>query len=278
MSAGRIRNCRNVTMAIILAGGRGTRLGDICSNVPKPMIPILGRPFLDYVVEYLAGQGIERIIISSGYLGDQIEAFFRNSRYNLAVRCMREPQPMGTGGALSYVASVIDMPPLFLVINGDSLVPFHLSSLVAAIENRADASIVGVRCRDSQRFGTLMVDEFGMLQGFHEKSETKNNALVNSGVYLLSDSLLVQRGAPEPASLERDYFPKWLEMGRCIAVVAENGPFLDIGTPESLLTASSFVKTFITKTLPMYSNLEIHQAPAGCPRGSVIERAVRTLN
>jgi D-glycero-alpha-D-manno-heptose 1-phosphate guanylyltransferase len=235
---------RKITTAIILAGGRGTRLGEICRNLPKPMFPILGRPFLDYIVEYLARQEIHKVIISSGYLGQQIESFFKPMRHGVSVDCVRESEPLGTGGALVHVARTIGLPGRFLVLNGDSLVPFRLERLVAAVENGAGAAMVGVRVRDTRRFGSLLVDDFGLLAGFREKAEGSNADLINGGVYLLPDSYLPREVAPKPASLERDYFPSWLALGKRIAVVREDGPFLDIGTPESLSEAAPFIAGF----------------------------------
>jgi D-glycero-alpha-D-manno-heptose 1-phosphate guanylyltransferase len=232
-----------VPQAVILAGGLGTRLRSVCADVPKPMVPVIGRPFLDYIVEYLCGQGFQDIIISSGYKGDQIEAFFsRKKQSSASIRCLRESQALGTGGALSFVAQSAGSCGYLLACNGDSLTPFSVNSLKSAIAQGADAAIVAVRTNDCGRFGSLMFDSSGLLTAFAEKCPGQTEGFINAGIYLMDTRMLPKDVPVRAASIERDYFPHWLSEGRKIRVVQSEGPFIDIGTPESLAQASVFLK------------------------------------
>jgi D-glycero-alpha-D-manno-heptose 1-phosphate guanylyltransferase len=229
--------------AIVLAGGLGTRLKSVLPGCPKPMVPVLGRPFLDYLVDYLIYQGIQDLVISTGHLGDQIEAYFAVGRADIRLRCVQESTLLGTGGALAFVSACLHQRDHFLAVNGDSMAPFRLADLQVAVKAGADAAMVGVRVQDTGRFGSLKLGSDGTLIGFREKENSRGSGWINAGIYFLNPALLPERGNIRPASIERDYFPLWLEGGKRIAVVPSNGPFIDIGTPESLAAAADFIRT-----------------------------------
>ena len=228
--------------AVILAGGAGTRLRCVWPGLPKPMAPVAGRPFIDFVLEYLARQGVDDFVISTGYLGDRIESHFAAARPGARVRCVREPGPMGTGGALAFVLSTVEQDGYFLAVNGDSIAAFRVGDLLAAVRNGADAAMVALQVTDTGRFGSLRVGDAGLLAGFHEKSAAGSPGLINAGIYLFQPYLFPAGKDLRPAPIETDYFPRWLAEGRRIVVVPSAGPFIDIGTPESLAEAESFVR------------------------------------
>jgi D-glycero-alpha-D-manno-heptose 1-phosphate guanylyltransferase len=229
--------------AVVLAGGFGTRVAHLLSGVPKPMVPVSGRPFLEWVVRYLARQGIPKVILSTGYLADVIEAHFRPQPVpGVHTRCIAETQPLGTGGGFLNAARVSgDAPGAWLILNGDSLVFADLAIVAKELSSPEVAGVVvGCAVTDASRYGTLAIGPGGELQGFAEKQ--RGRGVINAGIYLLRDSLVRDLRGPPPLSFERDFFPQLIRRGVSLRVVAVEAPFLDIGTPESLRQAQSFVE------------------------------------
>lgn len=231
-----------ITEAVVLAGGLGTRLRSVAPDIPKPMVRIHERPFLDYLLAYLASWRISRVIISTGHMAGQIEEYFGNSRHGLDVLCAREAQPLGTGGAVAFAARHLAPDAMFLALNGDSFAPFNPHLMAKKIAAGADAAIMAVSVGNAERFGALAFDGQGMLSGFDEKNTTATAALINAGIYLLPASWFPRNQEIMPGSIERDYFPRWLEEGKKIAVLTSSGPFIDIGTPETLAAAPEFIR------------------------------------
>jgi D-glycero-alpha-D-manno-heptose 1-phosphate guanylyltransferase len=207
------------------------------------MIPVKGRPFLEYVVEYLGSQGVARVILSTGYKGDQIEAHFTGTRWRDRILCVREAEPLGTGGAVANAFHAGDLRGWTLVANGDSITRFDLAEMVSRAQGGADAVMLGVRVKDAGRFGTLAVGKDGFLSGYAEKKPGGGDATINAGIYLMQPALFPKQGGIRPASIELDCLPRWLREGRRIAVVESGGPFIDMGTPESLDRAAGFIET-----------------------------------
>jgi NDP-sugar pyrophosphorylase family protein len=207
------------------------------------MVPVAGRPFLEWVVRYLARQGIPKVILSTGHLAEVVEAHFRTQPVpGVLTRCIAETQPLGTGGGFLNAARVSgDAPEAWLVLNGDSLVFADLATVANELSNPEVAGVVvGCAVADASRYGTLAIGPGGELQGFAEKR--RGRGVINAGIYLLRDSLVREfRGTP-PLSFERDIFPQLIQRGVSLKVVAVVAPFLDIGTPESLRQAQSFVE------------------------------------
>jgi D-glycero-alpha-D-manno-heptose 1-phosphate guanylyltransferase len=232
-------------VAVVLAGGFGTRIRHLLPGLPKPMAPVADRPFLEWVVRYLGGQGITRVVLSTGYLSEVIEAHFAAQPVpRVVVQCVRETEPLGTaGGFLNAAAAFADRPEAWLVLNGDSLI---LGSLAAAIgsfdEGSVEGVMIGCPVRDASRYGTLAIRKDGRLLGFEEKRP--GQGVINAGVYLLRDGLVGEFPSQRPLSFEKDVFPQWVQRGVFFKVVETQAPFLDIGTPESLREAQSFVQEY----------------------------------
>lgn len=208
--------------------------------MPKPLVPVAGRPFLYWVTSWLIGQGISDIVYSAGHLGDQIETWvaeLRLAEHSRAV-CRRERSPLGTAGAVLACLDVCQ--DLVLVVNGDTLLLAELSPIVSRFQaDRLDGLIVAVPVADASRFGTLELGDDGLLRSFREKQP--GAGIVNGGVYLFPRAVL-ERFLPFRAlSIELDLLPELLRTGARIGVVALEAPFLDIGVPESLVMASGFV-------------------------------------
>src|SRR5258708_3504563 len=146
--------------AVVLAGGRGTRIADLYPDTPKPMVPVCGQPFLHWVTGWLAEQGIADIVYSVGYRGEQIEQWAQDAHRNwdIGLRCVREAEPLGTGGGVVQCLSLC--AGHVLVVNGDSLTPIGLSPLIARASH-CDGALLGVKMQDAARYGTLMLGDNG---------------------------------------------------------------------------------------------------------------------
>ncbi|MDY6783466.1 MAG: sugar phosphate nucleotidyltransferase [Cyanobacteriota bacterium] len=229
-------------IAVVLAGGYGTRIRHLLPNVPKPMALVAGKPFLEWVVRYLSQQEIAKIIISTGYLGEVIEEHFQTvSIPDIQIRCCRETQPLGTAGGFLNATIGEPQPDAWLVLNGDSLAFAPLGNLIETLSNSTiDGAILGVSMSDASRYGTLVSDEEEMLLRFAEKKS--GAGVINAGVYLLRPTLLDTLPKGVSLSFEREVFPRWLEEGRRLKTRAIAAPFLDIGTPESLPQAEAFIR------------------------------------
>jgi D-glycero-alpha-D-manno-heptose 1-phosphate guanylyltransferase len=228
--------------AVVLAGGLGTRIRHLHPDVPKPMIPVCGRPFVEWIARYLSCQGCRQIVLSAGHLSTVVESHFKSQPVPGArVMCVPEPQPLGTAGGFLNAAENSGIHPKgWLVLNGDSLVFGDLSIAMNRLRStEADGAFVGVRVPDAGRFGTLEIAPDGRLLGFAEKRP--GAGVINAGIYFFRARLLREAPSQRPLSFEKDVFPGWLAKGRNFQVVEASPPFLDIGTPESLALAEEFI-------------------------------------
>lgn len=230
-------------LTVILAGGLGSRVRRVLPDLPKALAQVAGRPFLEWVLRFLQLQGIERVVLSTGHLGDHIEQFAQRLRLDdLEISCVREPAPLGTAGALLYaLAKQARFEGNVLVCNGDSLALGSLSPLVRTLHEPAtEAAVLGVPVADAAHYGTLDTGIDGALQGFSEKRS--GAGLVNAGVYILRRATFDRFPVATPLSLEHDVFPSLVREGIQIKVVPCEYPFLDIGRESTLPLADSFVE------------------------------------
>ncbi len=224
---------------MILAGGRGTRLGKTCEACSKPMLPVMGKPFLAYLVDYLQSKGFRRIIFLGGYLSEQIEEYF-GAGGNPDFAFVNETMPLGTGGAVYNAIRTLNLKEPFLLVNGDSFTTFSAEDFT--VHNSSDAAILGLRVDDASRYGTLSFDNDGRLIALNEK-KFSGRGVINAGVYSLDPKLFKTFSKDTFYSIEKDFFPLWLREGRNIRVTVRDYPFIDIGTPESLESSKSFLKS-----------------------------------
>lgn len=225
-------------LVVILAGGAGTRIRHLLPDLPKPLAPVAGRPFLEWVIRYLRKQGVARIMLSAGYQSEKLTKFAQSA----GVDCVAESQPLGTGGGfLHALAAAGDKDSDVLACNGDSLVLADLAPLWSSLEDgNLDGALLGVRVPDASRFGTLKTDEHSRLLGFSEKRP--GAGLVNAGVYLFRRAALTHFPPMRPLSFEYDVFPSLVAKNVRIKVVACVSHFLDIGTEETLMQADEFIR------------------------------------
>jgi D-glycero-alpha-D-manno-heptose 1-phosphate guanylyltransferase len=230
-------------VAVVLAGGFGTRIRHLHPDLPKPMIPVAGKPFLEWVVRYLAAQGINRVILSTGFRGEVVERHFAGQPIEgVQVDCVREICALGTaGGFLNATRAASSVPEAWLVLNGDSLVAAPLEPLLSVLEDPgAMGAVLGVAVPDTARFGSLRLGAGNELLAFFEKRP--GEGIINAGVYLLRPELLSLFPPKLPLSFEGDVFPALTAAQRKLKVCVTHAPFLDIGTPESLPLAEEFVR------------------------------------
>jgi D-glycero-alpha-D-manno-heptose 1-phosphate guanylyltransferase len=227
---------------IILAGGLGTRLRGLYPGLPKPMVPAAGKPFLEWVLRHLASQGVTRFVVALHHLADVAEAYLAGRpRDSLEIRTIREPSPLGTGGAVLWAQRAAPAADVLVVANGDSLVFGDFREAWTELQrDDVDGLLVGVPAIDASRFGTLEQDGSGWLTGFREKRA--GSGWVNAGIYFLKRRLLARFPRQVPSSMEEDVFPALLAAGARLKVLASSAPFLDIGTPESVCRADEFVR------------------------------------
>jgi D-glycero-alpha-D-manno-heptose 1-phosphate guanylyltransferase len=230
-------------VAVVLAGGFGTRVAHLLAGIPKPMAQVGGKPFVEWVVRWLSRQGIPRVLLSTGHMAEVVEQHFQPQPVaGVVTRCFAETSPLGTGGGFLNAARLSrESPAAWLVLNGDSLVFADLNMAVAELSDPAVAgAVVGCTVPDASRYGTLAIGPAGELRGFTEKRHGKG--VINAGMYLLRNSLLSQLPGTLPLSFEQEVFPQLIARGFRLRVCAVDAPFLDIGTPESLRQAEAFVQ------------------------------------
>jgi D,D-heptose 1,7-bisphosphate phosphatase len=226
-------NATRVRQAAILVGGKGTRLGDATRATPKPLMAIDGgRTFLDLLIENVARQGFDDILLLAGHFGDQIAARFEGREIAGArVRVLIEAEPRGTGGALLEASEHLDQR--FLLLNGDSYFDVNLRALAHEAETTDLPALIALReVADASRYGLVTLSD-GAVTRFAEKSAgTGVSGLINAGVYVLTRAIL-QRIDHLPCSIEGDVFPA-LAAERRLGGRPMDGYFLDIGIPEAL--------------------------------------------
>jgi NDP-sugar pyrophosphorylase family protein len=226
--------------AIILAGGRGTRLQSIVNDRPKPMADVAGRPFLEILIDILVAQGIRRIILCTGYKSHSIEDHFNDgSKWGIEILYSRESSPLGTAGAVRNALDLVRSDP-FLALNGDSYCPWNAVELLHAHASRHSAATLWlVPNDDCGRFGSVLVHPDGRVLAFLEKESRRVSGLINAGIYCLDREVVRKIPAEKQLSMETDVFP--FLVGHGLYAVIGNGPFVDIGTPESFEKAQSLL-------------------------------------
>ena len=231
-------HCVIVRQAVVLVGGKGTRLGELTRNTPKPLLEIdAGLRFLDVVLEEIARRGFTDIVLLAGHLGDQVEtAYHHRQIYQARVRVIREIEPQGTGGALRFAAAELD--PWFLMLNGDSLFEFNYREL-ARLPGPGVLGRLALRTvPDPGRYGAVTVEAGRVTQFLEKNPDLKGPALINGGVYLLSREVLGLIDGP--CSIEQDVFPRLAKAG-ALEARAFDGYFLDIGLPNTYAQAKAEV-------------------------------------
>jgi D-glycero-alpha-D-manno-heptose 1-phosphate guanylyltransferase len=230
--------------AIILAGGFGTRLQSLVSDVPKPMAPVNSEPFLNYQLRYLKHYGIRNIIFSIGHLGDKIQHYYTDSFEGLEISYVLEKEPLGTGGGIRLAINSCE-DELTLVLNGDSLFEMNLHSFFALHQQAHSKISLALRqVDDAARYGTIISDSSNTIISFKEKNNSQQSGKINAGVYLIDrKTYLANTPADLNFSIEKDFFEKQLHHLSIKGFELE-GYFIDIGIPEDYNKAQHDFKGF----------------------------------
>lgn len=217
--------------AVFLVGGRGSRLGDLTNNTPKPLLPVAGRPFIEHLLDKAVREGFNDLILLAGYRHELVEAYAGQWR-GVSVRVSVEPEPLDTAGAIANAVPLLDEQ--FLVVNGDTWFDFDWSQL--QLMDPYDGVIAACRVTPADRYETLSIQSGRLLQFVPRHAAAEG--LINGGVYRLKREPFERMAGRR--SLERDVFPNACADGRLGATVFD-GPFIDIGLPESLIAAGSIL-------------------------------------
>lgn len=241
-------NCLGPVDVFVLAGGLGTRIQPVLGDVPKLLAPIGGRPFIDFLFDWLRGFGARRVVLGLGHRAQAILDYLAEHppEEGLSVETVLEPRPLGTAGAIRLARHLLHSDPV-LVMNGDSFVAADLCDFVARHRNSdARATILCTDVADASRYGRVLLDGAGHIVRFAEKDQSAAGpGLINAGVYLLSAPLLNEIAAGAAVSLERNVFERL--PAASLAAVEGTFDFIDIGTPESLAGAAEVICRHLSK-------------------------------
>ncbi|HEU4657730.1 MAG TPA: NDP-sugar synthase [Capillimicrobium sp.] len=221
--------------AVILVGGEGTRLRPLTSTVPKPVVPLVDRPFIAYMLEWLTGHGVDDVIMSCGFLATAVRNVLGDgSAYGIRLRFVEEPDPRGTAGALKYAEELLD--ERFLMLNGDTLTDLDLTAQIAQHERTgAVATLALVPQDDPSAYGLVRTNGDGTVREFVEKPSPDqiDTNLISAGAYVLERSILDLVPPDEKVSIEREVWPRLVGQG--LYATAHDAYWLDIGTPQRYL-------------------------------------------
>ncbi|MCX6704729.1 MAG: sugar phosphate nucleotidyltransferase [Candidatus Woesebacteria bacterium] len=236
--------------ALILAGGFGTRLKEVISDRPKVMAPVNGKPFLEYIIQLLRRNGFKEIVISLGYLGDYIKAYFGDGiNFGVKIEYAMEDFPLGTGGALKNAEAYFKEP--FLVVNGDTYLETDLRNLIAFHNDKKSiATIALALINNVGESGLVSLQKSGKIRSFKEKTKISKRGFVNAGYYFFTPKIFKYIPSKKRLSLEKIVFPKLVNSG-LIHGFPVKASFLDIGKPESYEKAKAYFqkrKTAVVET------------------------------
>ncbi len=237
-----------MTTAIILAGGLGTRLRGVVADVPKPMAPVAGRPFLAHQMDHWIAQGIDRFVLSVGYRAVAISNHFGDRYRGVPIAYAVEPSPLGTGGALVLAAATLRSSEPALLLNGDTYFDVDLAALAAHAERHsADWCLALFRHDDAARYMGVALSADGRVTALRAADAPHANG---GACWFRPEALAAAALAPgRAASLEDDILPRLFDQGQRFAGLVSDGDFIDIGVPHDYLRAASVLPaTFATET------------------------------
>jgi D-glycero-alpha-D-manno-heptose 1-phosphate guanylyltransferase len=219
-----------IKQAIILAGGLGTRLRSVVSELPKCMAPVAGKPFLHYVIAHLKSEGIADFIVSVGYKSESIIEYIAGNYGTGAFQFSVEKEPLGTGGAIQ-LAIERSTEQNILVCNGDTLFRVHVGHLDDFHQRQHPECALCLKPMENfDRYGVVELEEDGRVQSFQEKKFYKRG-LINGGVYALNRTAFSLHNFPEQFSFEKDYLEKFVGKTRMFGFIQDEY-FIDIGIPQ----------------------------------------------
>ncbi|MDQ2087316.1 NDP-sugar synthase [Herbivorax sp. ANBcel31] len=225
--------------ALFLAGGKGTRLRPITNELPKPMVPVMGKPLLERNIERLKEHGVDEIVLSTCYKPYKIEKYFGSGeKTGVKVNYISEDIPLGTAGAIKNAQEFFK--DTFIVFNADILSDIDISDMIKYHKKKkAFATIATTEVEDPSAYGVIEYDKKGFVTAFKEKPkhhETTSN-LINAGIYIFEPGLFDEIPLDKSVSIERETYPRLLNKGKKIAVYNKCSYWLDLGTPDKYIKA-----------------------------------------
>src|SRR5207244_55464 len=231
---------RQTVKAVVMAGGEGTRLRPLTSNQPKPMVPIVGKPCMEHILELLRAHGMTDVIVTVAFLPQAIRGYFGDGEsLGMDVGYSVEESPLGTAGSVRLAAKQLD--ETFLVISGDALCDVDLGALIAFHQERGAAVTIGLKSVENPlEFGIVVTDEEGRIERFLEKPSWSQvfSDTINTGIYVLEPEVLRHVPTDRPYDFSKELFPLLLEMGRPIYGSVCDGYWQDIGNLDQYRQAN----------------------------------------
>lgn len=238
--------------AIILAGGKGTRLRDLVPDRPKPLADINGNPFLSILMSFLVRQGCQHFVLATGHKRDMIRSQYGEDYLGIPISYSEETVPLGTGGAVANALKKLKKNEPFLVLNGDTFFPINIARLEKKFQkSRSDVTIALFKTRESGRYGAAKQDDQGLIKLTNQKANTGESA--NGGIFIIEPTKLKSiTNMSLPWAFESDFLPALERLGGRVTGLMFNEPFIDIGAPQDYLR---FCENMRSHQLPENSNI-----------------------
>ena len=228
------------TDAVILVGGKGTRLRPLTNSIPKPMLPVAGAPFLEHLLARIKAAGMTHVVLGTSFKAEVFEEHFGDgSHLGLEIEYVVEEEPLGTGGGIRNVLDHLRYDRA-MVFNGDVLGGTDLNAVLKThVEQEADVTLHLLRVSDPRAFGGVPTDADGRVSAFLEKTEDPPTDQINAGSYVFNRSVIEKIPAGRPVSVEREIFPALLESGARVFGHVDQSYWRDMGTPADFVRGSS---------------------------------------
>ena len=231
-----------INKAILLVGGRGTRLAELTKNTPKPMLKVAGAPVTEHQIARAQAAGVTEIVLATSYLAEVFEPYFGDgSKFGISIKYAIEEQPLGTGGAISNSAKALNLAKdeSVFIFNGDVLSGHDLKAQAQFHESKgADVTLHLVRVDDARAYGCVPLDLDGKVLEFLEKMDQPKVNTINAGCYIFKRSAIEQIPQKSVVSVERQTFPELLKSKGALYGYIDASYWIDMGTPESYIKAS----------------------------------------
>ena len=262
--------------AILLVGGRGTRLAPLTNDTPKPMLQVAGVPFTEHQITKAKSAGITEIVLATSFKAELFEPYFGNGKnFGISIKYAVEEVALGTGGAISNAAAMLEGSGPVAIFNGDVLSKHDLAGQFEFHQsNGADVTLYLTQVEDARAYGAVELDSTGRVSAFNEKMENPPTNTINAGCYIFNREVIASIPFGKVVSVERETFPQLLASGAKVFGFIDKSYWLDIGTPAALLKASRDLVFEMNKDFLALSDSNI--APdAIVSGGSVIGRRSR---
>lgn len=242
-------NAPKAVDAVVLVGGKGTRLRPLTLSAAKPMLPTAGVPYLEHLLSRIRMAGIEHVVLGTSYRAETFEDYFGNGEaFGLDIEYVVEDEPLGTGGGIRNVLDRLRHDTV-MIFNGDILSGVDLAALLQTHrDQRADVTLHLVQVDDPRAFGSVPTDADGRVLGFLEKTETPSTDQINAGCYVFRRDIIAAIPAGIPISVERDTFPGLLAGGARVFGHVERSYWLDLGTPAAFVQGSADLVSGVAPT------------------------------